>query len=94
MYHLEEAAISGHPEARHALGFVEYHGENVERAVKHWIIAATQGYDESMKTLMEAFKEGYDVSKEDLDATLRAHQAAVDATKSPQREAAEEAFVK
>jgi len=30
------------------------------------------------------------VSKEDLAATLRAHQAAIDATKSPQREAADE----
>ena len=59
-----------------------------DRAVKHWIIAATQGIDQSMNHLMGAFKEGF-VSKEDLAATLRAHQAAVDATKSPQREEAE-----
>jgi len=37
---------------------------------------------------MFAFKEGY-ASKDDLAAALRAHQAAVDATKSPQRDAAE-----
>ena len=37
---------------------------------------------------MTAFKEGH-VSKDDLAAALRAHQAAVDATKSPQREAAD-----
>jgi len=30
-------------------------------------------------------------NKDDFAATLRAHQAAVEATKSPQREAAEEA---
>ena len=53
--------------------------------MKHWIIAAQQGYDASMKTLMDRFREG-NVSKEDLAATLRAHKAAVDATKSPERE--------
>ena len=36
----------------------------------------------------QKYKTGF-VSKEVLDATLRAHKAAVDATKSPQREAAE-----
>ena len=38
---------------------------------------------------MKVFKEGF-VSKEELAAALRAHKAAVDATKSPQRVAAEE----
>eukprot|EP00984_Skeletonema_dohrnii_P020252 scaffold9816_cov99-Skeletonema_dohrnii-CCMP3373.AAC.6 len=38
---------------------------------------------------MSAFKKGK-VSKEDLAAALRAHKAALDATKSPQRAAAEE----
>eukprot|EP00986_Skeletonema_menzelii_P008758 scaffold3801_cov150-Skeletonema_menzelii.AAC.8 len=38
--------------------------------------------------LMVAFKDGL-VSKENLASALRAHQAAIDATKSPQREAAE-----
>ena len=85
MYHLEEAAIGGHPGARHNLGL----HENVpERAVKHFIIAATQGEDNSIKALMEAFKMGW-VEKEDLAAALRSHQAAVDATKSPQRDEAE-----
>ena len=89
MYHLEEAANGGHPVARYGLGCEEYNNDNISRAVKHWIIAATQGDNESIKMLMTAFKEG-DLSKEDLAATLRAHKAAVDATKSPQRRAAEE----
>ena len=53
--------------------------------MKHWIIAASQGDDDSIKTLMDAYKLGF-VSKEDLAAALRAHQAAVDETKSPQRQ--------
>ncbi len=91
IHHLEEAAIGGHPEARYMLGSVEGRKGNIERAMKHWIIAATQGYGVSMKELMRAFKSGF-VGKEDLAATLRAHKAAVDATKSPQREAVEKSL--
>ncbi len=88
IYHLEEAAIGGHPSARLVLGLQEQINGNTERAVKHWIIAATQGCDYSIKVLMVAFKDGF-VKKDTLAATLRAHQAAVDATKSPQRDAEE-----
>jgi tetratricopeptide (TPR) repeat protein len=89
IYHLEEAAIGGHPLARYDLGVYESNNGNIERAVKHWIIAARQGDDDSLKELMEAFKEGY-VEKDILAVALRAHHAAVDETKSPQRKAAEE----
>ena len=88
MYHLEVAAIGGHAGARYLLGVVEWSSNNHERAVKHYIIAATQGQDDAIKKLTEAFKSGF-VEKENLDAALRAHKAAVDATKSPQREFAE-----
>ena len=88
IHHLEEAAIGGHPQARNYLGRVETNNGNIERAVKHLIIAAAQGEDHSIKALMIAFKAGL-VSKDGLAATLRAHQTAVDATKSPQREEAE-----
>jgi len=91
MYHLEEAAIGGHPNARFNLGGIEWNNDNKERAVKHWIIAAAQGDDKSIKYLMDAYKGGF-VSKENLAAALRAQKAAVDETKSPQREAAEKAF--
>jgi hypothetical protein len=53
----------------------------LDRAVKHWIIAAALGDDGS---LLDALKEGYKwglIKKEDFAAALRAHQAAVDATK-------------
>ena len=88
IHHLEEAAIAGHPKARYNLGCYEYDNGNIERAVKHWMISATHAEDRSMKPLMDLFKEGY-VSKEDLTSALRAYQTAVNATKSPQREAAE-----
>eukprot|EP00985_Skeletonema_marinoi_P000144 scaffold42_cov77-Skeletonema_marinoi.AAC.5 len=91
IYHLEEAAIGGHHDARFNLGWEEGNNDNFERAVKHWIISANLGDDGSIKILMEKFKEGK-VSKDDLAAALRAHQAAVDATKSPQRDSAEKYY--
>jgi len=57
--------------------------------VKHFIIAANKGHDGSIKALMGAFRSGM-IIKEVLAASLRAHQANVDATKSLQRKAAEE----
>jgi len=89
IHHLEEAAIGGHPQARYNLGIEEGSNDNFERAVTHFIIAAKQGHDDSIKPLMAAYRVGF-VSKEDLAAALRAHQAAVDATKSPLRDVAEE----
>jgi hypothetical protein len=89
IYHLEVAAIGGHVDARHNLGCHEGNNGRMERAVKHWIIAANMGCDKSLKILWECHAKGF-LKKEDLAATLRAHQAAVDATKSPQREEAEE----
>ena len=90
IHHLEEAAIAGHPSARHNLGTAEC---DYERTVKHWIIAAAQGHADSMKKLIKVFKVEQGMmfmEKEELAATLRAHKAAVDATKSPQRDKAEE----
>jgi len=84
IHHLEEAAIGGHPYARHFLGCIEEESGNIERARRHWIISANLGDDGSIKELMEMFKGGF-VEKEVLAAALRAHQAAVDATKSLQR---------
>jgi TPR repeat protein len=87
VYHLEVAAVRGHVDARYHLGCHEERNGRMERAVKHFIIAANMGCDESLKVLWELHAKGF-VKKDDLAATLRAHQAAVDATKSPQREEA------
>ena len=88
IYHYEKAAIGGHPKARHNLGAIEEDNGNTERAVKHLIIAAKLGFDLSMKMLWGLYSAGK-ITKEELDVTLRGHQAAIDETKSAQREAAE-----
>jgi len=87
LYHLEEAAIAGNPFARYNLAMREEINGRIDRAVKHFIIAANLGCDHSITNMKQCYSNG-DVSKEDFAAALRAHQAAVDATKSPQREAA------
>jgi len=87
VYHFEKAAIGGHPGSRLKLAAHEMITGNQNKAVKHFIIAANLGSDLAMKGLWTHYFEGI-ITKEDLDATLRAHQAAIDATKSPQREAA------
>jgi len=87
VHHLEEAAIGGNPLARFNLGVVSTRDRKFNRAVKHFIIAARQGHDGALEQLKELYKKGT-VTKAELAAALRAHQAAVDSTKSSQREAA------
>ena len=87
IHHMEKALL----EDIHKLASFEWKNGNYDRAMKHHIIAAALGLDESIKQLMDAFKKGY-VNKEDLASALRAQQAAEDATKSPQRDEAEEYY--
>ena len=88
VYHYEKAAIGGHPTARSALACIQANNGNIERAVKHMVIAAKLGDEASMKALLSFYKKG-DIIKEEYGATLRTHQAAVDATKSAQRDVAD-----
>jgi hypothetical protein len=87
--HYEKAAIKGHPKARQMLAYYEeWDNGNIERSVKHLIIAAKLGDEKSMEALWAHYPAG-NITKEELDATLRAHHAAIDATKSSEREEAE-----
>jgi TPR repeat protein len=88
VYHFEQAAMGGDPGARSLLANYDMKNGRLERAAKHYIIAANLGHDNSLKLIKHLFVKGI-VSKEDYAAALRGHQAAVDATKSAEREAAE-----
>ncbi len=90
VYHWEKAAIGGHPQARYNLACYEGGNGNIEKAAKHYVIAANLGHEQSMKALWWHYSDG-SITKEDLDATLRSHQAAIKSMKSEQREAAERA---
>ncbi len=88
VYHSEEAAIGGHPEARHNLGIDEWNNRRFEKARKHFIIAANLGNHSSLTFIKVLYAEGH-ARKEDYANALRAYQAAVGATKSEEREVAE-----
>ena len=85
LHHLTEAAIGGHPDARYNLGCLETQKGQYDRAVKHLMIAAKLGFDPSLNSVKELHKAGH-VSKDDFTEALRGYQAAIEETKSPQRE--------
>ena len=83
----ELAAMSGNSVARHALGVLEKNAGNMNRAVKHWMIATEAGLDVSLKQIRQCSLTG-DAKKDDFEKALRAHKDAKDEMKSNQRDAA------
>ena len=82
---MEIAAIGGHPEARHNLVLLEFKNGRYDKVMKHEIIAANLGDDYALERVKDLYFTG-GISKEAYAAALRGHQAAVNATKTPQRE--------
>ena len=83
----ELAAMGGDAFARHNLGLIEENEQgSTNRAVKHWMIAAGAGFDESLKSIRKCFMAGL-ATKDDSERALRAHKEAKDEMKSDQREA-------
>ena len=68
-FHYEAAAMAGNDNARYNLGYDEYHAGNVERAVKHWKIAASSGHHKAMNNLIQLFKRGIG-SRDPIDSIL------------------------
>jgi hypothetical protein len=71
-FHFEAAAMAGHDVARYNIGCLEYNSGNMDRAVKHWTIAASAGDYHAMHTLRKNFEGGF-VSRESIDSTLIAY---------------------
>ena len=86
-YYSELAAMGGEVMARHNLGTDEAYAGNMNRAMKHFMIAAGAGYDDSLKAIRECFMSGI-ATKDDFEKALRAHKEAADEMKSDQRDAA------
>ena len=83
-HHWEAAAIGGHERARYYLGLLEACNDYMDRAMKHYMIAARAGYDEALKKVGEGYKEGH-VTKYEYASTLRTYQDSLDVMKSEQR---------
>ena len=75
--------------ARHALGMIEFESGNIDRAMKHFIIAARSGHEKSLKCVGIGYKQGL-VTKDDYATTLREYQIIRNEMKSDQRTKAAE----
>ena len=87
--HLEIAAIGGHVIAMYNLGAFEYNSGNYDRAKKHWMVAASAGYDIALTNIRKLFLAGH-ATKDEFETALRVHKDSADEMKSDQRDAAKD----
>ena len=85
--HWQHAAVKGHVESRHQLGVVKCNERNYHLAMKHFLISANMGDKLSLDQIKEMFMRGY-ATKTQYAEALEGYQAAVEETKSHQREKA------
>ena len=69
MYHLQQSAIGGLPNARHNLG-VDKVDSGMDRAVKHWMVSAGRGFKYSLEKIRDGFMDGF-VTKTEYDPWMR-----------------------
>eukprot|EP00979_Chaetoceros_neogracilis_P001702 scaffold305_cov267-Chaetoceros_neogracile.AAC.19 len=86
-YYKQLGAMAGNVKARYNLGCDECNVGNMDRAYKHWMISANDGFDLSMKSVQEGYKSGF-VTKDDYAKTIRAYGNSIDEMKSNDRERA------
>jgi len=79
--------MAGNEVARFSLGNMELQSGNVERAVKHWTIAASAGSYNAMKNLIIASNHG-STSRATTDSTLTAYNNSCVEMRSEARDAA------
>ena len=78
--------MAGHENARVALGLMEAQSGNRERAVKHWVIAASAGDYCAINSLQIEFEKGR-VSRELINSTLIAYNTSCAEMRSEARDA-------
>ncbi|KAL7525312.1 hypothetical protein ACHAXR_000949 [Thalassiosira sp. AJA248-18] len=86
-YHWEHGAMGGDVTARYNLGVFEGQAGNINRAMKHLMISARLGHDDSLKQIQNGYSYGH-VTKDEFEKALRAHKESKDEMQSGQRDAA------
>ena len=81
------AAIRGNVTSRYNLGVHEEDEGNMNRSLKHYMIAAEGGEPDSLKQIRKLYTNGH-ATKDDYAKALRAYQAYLVEIKSTQRDAA------
>ena len=86
-HYWELAAIGGSMNARQNFGNVEFRAGNIDRALKHYMIAVRSGSNESLKIIKQLFTHG-GVTKDDYMNGLKNYQAYLVEVKSDDRDKA------
>ena len=86
-HYWELAAMGGDVKARHNIGVYEACAGKMERALKHFMIAAGCGDNDSLENIKQLFMDG-DAMKDDYAKALQVYQANLVEIKSPQRDEA------
>ena len=86
-HYWELAAMGGDVHARHNLGTVETCSGNMNKALKHYMIAVGSGYHDSLMNIKQLYSKGF-ATKDDYAKALKAYQAYLVEVKSDQRDEA------
>jgi TPR repeat protein len=86
-HYMELAAMGGVVAARYNLGLHEWRTGNIDRALKHFMIAVGMGQSNSLEKIKQMFMDG-DAMKDDYAKALRAYQSNLIEIKSAQRDQA------
>jgi len=84
-YYYELSAIGGCVQARYNLGRSELQRVNVDRAVKHFMIAVRGGHDGALEQIKLMYSNGY-ATKENYTKALQSYQEYLVEIKSPRRD--------
>jgi len=83
----ELAAMGGNVNARHNLGIKEENAGNMERALKHYMIAVRDGQNDSLEIIKRMYKDER-ASKDEYARALQSYQMYLSEIKSKQRDEA------
>jgi len=84
LFHNQQAAMKGDIDARHNLGCDEIELDNLDRALKHWMIAAASGDKRSLDKIDSMSRKGA-ATKAQYERALRAYQSYQGEIQSDQR---------
>jgi len=83
--------MGGYVYARHNIGAMEGRAGNVDRALRHFMIAVRDGDSHSLKKIQEMYGYGF-ATKDMYDEALQYYQSYLDEVKNDQRDEAAEAY--
>jgi len=86
-HYYEVAAIMGCEFARHNLGLIEMKAGNMDRGLKHYMIAVRSGHSECLNQIKELYTKGH-ATKEEYTKALKLYQTYLGEIKSDQRDKA------